>query len=76
MIITTNNEKELPDAFVCCCFFHYIKFPDAQTIKEIVEVHFPGVQKRLVEGALRIFFEVREVPGMKKSRQPPSCWTG
>ena len=66
VIITSNNEKELPDAFLRRCFFHYIKFPDAQTMKDIIEVHFPGIKKRLVEAALRIFFEVREVPGMKK----------
>jgi len=66
VIITSNNEKELPDAFLRRCFFHYIKFPDAETMREIVEVHFPGIKKRLVEEALRIFFEVREVPGLKK----------
>ena len=66
VMITSNNEKELPDAFLRRCFFHYIKFPDAETMREIVEVHFPGIKKRLVEEALRIFFEVREVPGLKK----------
>ena len=66
VIITSNNEKELPDAFLRRCFFHYIKFPDPGTMKQIVEVHFPGIQKRLVEEALRLFFEVRDVPGMKK----------
>ncbi len=66
VLITSNNEKELPDAFLRRCFFHYIKFPDAETMREIVEVHFPGIKKRLVEEALRIFFEVREVPGLKK----------
>src|ERR1700743_3098053 len=66
VMITSNNEKELPDAFLRRCFFHYIKFPDIDTMNAIVEVHFPGVQKRLVEQALRIFFEVREVPGLKK----------
>ena len=66
VVITSNNEKELPDAFLRRCFFHYIKFPDAETMKTIVDVHFPGIQKRLVEQALRIFFEVRDVPGMKK----------
>jgi len=65
-MITSNNEKELPDAFLRRCFFHYIKFPDADTMHRIVDVHFPGIKKRLVEEALRIFFEVREVPGMKK----------
>jgi MoxR-like ATPase len=66
VIITSNNEKELPDAFLRRCFFHYIKFPDADTMGRIVDVHFPGIKKRLVEEALRIFFEVREVPGLKK----------
>jgi len=66
VFITSNNEKELPDAFLRRCFFHYIKFPDADTMTRIVDVHFPGIKKRLVEEALRIFFEVREVPGLKK----------
>ena len=66
VMITSNNEKELPDAFLRRCFFHYIKFPDADTMGRIVDVHFPAIKKRLVEEALRIFFEVREVPGLKK----------
>ena len=66
MIITSNNEKELPDAFLRRCFFHYIRFPDAETMQAIVEVHFPGIKKRLMEEALRLFFEVRDVPGLKK----------
>jgi MoxR-like ATPase len=66
VIITSNNEKELPDAFLRRCFFHYIKFPDPDTMNRIVDVHFPNIKKRLVEEALRIFFEVREVPGLKK----------
>ncbi|MEZ2410436.1 AAA family ATPase [Bosea sp. RCC_152_1] len=66
MIITSNNEKDLPDAFLRRCFFHYIRFPDAPTMQQIVEVHFPGIKKRLMEEALRLFFEVREVPGLKK----------
>ena len=66
MIITSNNEKELPDAFLRRCSFHYIRFPDAETMQAIVEVHFPGIKKRLMEEALRLFFEVREVPGIKK----------
>ncbi len=66
MIITSNNEKELPDAFLRRCFFHYIRFPDAETMKAIVEVHFPGIKKRLMEEALKLFFEVRDVPGIKK----------
>ena len=66
VVITSNNEKELPDAFLRRCFFHYIKFPDAETMREIVEVHYPGIKKRLVEEAMRVFFEMREVPGLKK----------
>ncbi len=66
VMITSNNEKELPDAFLRRCFFHYIKFPDAETMTQIVDVHFPGIKQRLVEEALRIFFELREVPGLKK----------
>ncbi len=66
VIITSNNEKELPDAFLRRCFFHYIKFPDAETMAQIVDVHFPGIKQRLVEEAMRIFFEVRQVPGLKK----------
>jgi MoxR-like ATPase len=66
VIITSNNEKELPDAFLRRCFFHYIKFPDATTMSEIVDVHFPGIKKRLVGDALKVFYEIREVPGLKK----------
>ena len=66
VIITSNNEKELPDAFLRRCFFHYIRFPDADTMARIVEVHYPGIKRRLVEEALRLFFEVRDVPGIKK----------
>jgi len=66
VIITSNNEKELPDAFLRRCFFHYIRFPDADTMRAIVEVHFPGIKQRLVSEALRIFYELREVPGLKK----------
>jgi MoxR-like ATPase len=66
VIITSNNEKELPDAFLRRCFFHYIKFPDAETMARIVEVHYPGIKHRLIEEALKIFFDVREVPGLKK----------
>jgi MoxR-like ATPase len=66
VIITSNNEKELPDAFLRRCFFHYIRFPDAETMQAIVDVHFPGIKKRLVAEALNIFFELREVPGLKK----------
>jgi MoxR-like ATPase len=66
IVITSNNEKELPDAFLRRCFFHYIRFPDADTMKEIVEVHFPGIKQRLVSEALRMFYEIRDVPGLKK----------
>jgi MoxR-like ATPase len=66
VVITSNNEKELPDAFLRRCFFHYIRFPDRETMSEIIDVHFPGIQKMLVSRALDIFYEVREVPGIKK----------
>ncbi len=66
VIITSNNEKELPDAFLRRCFFHYIRFPDRETMHRIVDVHYPGIQRRLVSEALTLFFEMREVPGLKK----------
>ena len=66
VIITSNNEKELPDAFLRRCFFHYIKFPDKETMVAIVAAHFPDLKKTLVEEALRLFFQMREVPGLKK----------
>ena len=66
VIITSNNEKELPDAFLRRCFFHYIKFPDAATMQSIVDVHFPGLKKELVSAAMKTFFEVRNLPGLKK----------
>ena len=66
VIITSNNEKELPDAFLRRCFFHYIRFPDAETLARIVEVHFPGIKPRLVNAALTQFFEIRETPGLRK----------
>ncbi|MEQ9661268.1 MAG: MoxR family ATPase [Parasphingopyxis sp.] len=66
VVITSNNEKELPDAFLRRCFFHYIKFPDRETMQEIIDVHFPGIQKMLVNKAMDIFYEVRDVPGLKK----------
>jgi len=66
VIITSNNEKDLPDAFLRRCFFHYIKFPDRETMQRIVDVHFPDIQKTLVREALNIFYDIREVPGMKK----------
>jgi MoxR-like ATPase len=66
ILITSNSEKELPDAFLRRCFFHYIKFPDAETMTKIVDVHFPGIQRRLVSEALALFYQVREVPGLKK----------
>ena len=66
IIITSNNEKELPDAFLRRCFFHYIRFPDKETMHQIIEVHYPGIKKVLVREALEAFFEVRDVPGLKK----------
>tara|TARA_B100000809_G_C15099708_1_gene516421 strand:- start:567 stop:1418 length:852 start_codon:yes stop_codon:yes gene_type:complete len=66
VIITSNNEKDLPDAFLRRCFFHYIRFPDEETMKSIIEVHFPKIKQKLVNTALKSFFEVREVPGIKK----------
>jgi len=66
VVITSNNEKELPDAFLRRCFFHYIKFPDRETMREIIDVHFPDIQKTLVTRAMDMFYELREVPGLKK----------
>ena len=66
VFITSNNEKELPDAFLRRCFFHYIRFPDKETMEKIVEVHYPGIKKMLLREAMEVFFEVREVPGLKK----------
>jgi MoxR-like ATPase len=66
VVITSNNEKELPDAFLRRCFFHYIRFPDHETMEKIVNVHFPGLKKQLLKTALERFFELREVPGLKK----------
>lgn len=66
IIITSNNEKELPDAFLRRCFFHYIKFPDKHTMEKIVDVHFPGLKKNLLREALEAFYKVRDVPGLKK----------
>ncbi len=66
IIITSNNEKELPDAFLRRCFFHFIKFPDEETMKDIVEVHYPGIKERLVRDALTRFYALRETPGLKK----------
>ena len=66
MMITSNNEKELPDAFLRRCFFHYIKFPDPETMKAIIDVHHPDIKGRLVQEALKIFYDIREVPGIKK----------
>jgi MoxR-like ATPase len=66
VIITSNNEKELPDAFLRRCFFHYIRFPDAETLSAIVRVHFPGIKDALLSAALTQFFEIRETPGIKK----------
>ncbi|GMN13527.1 AAA family ATPase [Altererythrobacter sp. MTPC7] len=66
VVITSNNEKELPDAFLRRCFFHYIKFPDRETMQDIIEVHYPDIQKTLVKKAMDVFYEIREVPGLKK----------
>ena len=66
IIITSNNEKELPDAFLRRCFFHFINFPDKRTMKEIIAVHYPKIKKSLVQEALEVFFELREIPGLKK----------
>ena len=66
ILITSNNEKELPDAFLRRCFFHYIRFPDAETMEKIVRVHFPGLKKELLAEALTTFFNVRDTPGLKK----------
>jgi MoxR-like ATPase len=66
IIITSNNEKELPDAFLRRCFFHFISFPNRETMRQIVEVHYPGIKQSLVQQAMELFFEVREIPGLKK----------
>ena len=66
VIITSNNEKELPDAFLRRCFFHFIKFPDEQTMNEIIDVHYPGIKQKLVKQALTTFYSLRDVPGLKK----------
>ena len=66
IFITSNNEKELPDAFLRRCFFHYIKFPDKETMQSIIDVHFPGIKQALLREALEVFFELRDVPGLKK----------
>jgi MoxR-like ATPase len=66
VFITSNNEKELPDAFLRRCFFHYIKFPEAQTMQQIVDVHFPGLKRELLGAAMKIFYDVRNLPGLKK----------
>ncbi|HZD26350.1 MAG TPA: MoxR family ATPase [Alphaproteobacteria bacterium] len=66
VVITSNNEKELPDAFLRRCFFHYIRFPERETMQEIIDVHYPDIKKGLVRDALNIFYEIREVPGLKK----------
>ena len=66
IVITSNNEKELPDAFLRRCFFHYIQFPDRQTMRDIIDVHYPSIKEELVKEAMEIFFDVRKVPGLKK----------
>jgi len=76
VIITSNNEKELPDAFLRRCFFHYIRFPDMETLQRIVDVHYPGIKQTLVREALTQFYEVRETAGLKKSPRHPKRSTG
>ena len=76
VIITSNNEKELPEAFLRRCFFHYIKFPEIEILAKIVRVHFPEIKKSLLDSALRNFFEIRNVKGLKKNRQLLRHWTG
>ena len=71
VFITSNNEKELPDAFLRRCFFHYIKFPDADTMKRIVDVHFPGLKKELLGAALKTFYDVRNLPGPEEEAVAP-----
>src|SRR5210317_1253289 len=66
VVITSNNEKELPDAFLRRCFFHYIRFPDRETMQSIIDVHYPDLKKELLRDSLEVFFDVREVPGLKK----------
>ncbi|TXG78538.1 MAG: MoxR family ATPase, partial [Rhodocyclaceae bacterium] len=66
VVISSNNEKELPDAFLRRCFFHYIKFPDKETMQKIVDVHYPGIKKTLLKEAMESFFQIRELPGLKK----------
>ena len=66
VVITSNNEKELPDAFLRRCFFHYIKFPDRETMQKIVDVHYPDIKQKLVAEALNVFYQLRDVPGLKK----------
>jgi MoxR-like ATPase len=66
VVITSNNEKELPDAFLRRCFFHYIKFPDKETMQSIIDVHFPRLRKELLKSAMDAFFSIRELPGLKK----------
>ena len=75
VMITSNNEKELPDAFLRRCFFHYINFPDAETMQQIVDVHYPGIKQKLVSEALNVFFEVRDVPGLKKKPSTSELFT-
>ena len=76
VFITSNNEKELPDAFLRRCFFHYIKFPDADTMRHIVQVHFPTIKQDLLSVAMKTFFDIRNLPGLKKSHRPANSSTG
>jgi MoxR-like ATPase len=74
VVITSNNEKELPDAFLRRCFFHYIRFPDRETMERIVDVHYPGLKRALLQEALEVFFNLREVPGLKKKPSTSDVW--
>src|SRR5262249_45564420 len=76
VMITSNNEKELPDAFLRRCFFHYIRFPDRETMTQIVDVHFPDLQRNLLREALNIFYDIRDVPGQRKTPSTPELPDG
>src|SRR5690625_737280 len=75
LIITSNNEKELPDAFLRRCFFHYIDFPEPETMKEIVHVHFPDIKSDVLEAALKTFYALRDTPGLTKKHSTPDILT-
>jgi MoxR-like ATPase len=74
VIVTSNNEKELPDAFLRRCFFHYIRFPDKEVMEKIVAAHYPNITKDLLREAMALFYEIREVPGLKKKPTTPKWW--